>query len=348
VPTARELLEQADALMRRNRDAGAANEPARGPGVPLGGPSVSPPLVSPRTIQREPIAPSMARTGLPVDPSVSPSIGPAATPPGDQPERTIEQAVPVLTDAVPEARGQPVDLDDVPVLTDVVEEIEMTVAGPVDDEAVDADARGEPSIWFEPDEGEGSVLGPAPDSVAVVPEPVIAQPPLSPPLGRDPLGFDQPAPGFKAEDDGAELPAPTAVPDEAMRPWTDPGDVLRAEQSAPSVAESTARAEPVPAPSAPGGATQAPGASLPSAADEARVRAIAEEIGMQVLQRIDIFTDTTLRERLGERLKPVVERVSAELVDALNQHVGELLRAHVAEAIEREIETWHKRGDGTQ
>ena len=77
------------------------------------------------------------------------------------------------------------------------------------------------------------------------------------------------------------------------------------------------------------------------------MRAIAEEIGMQVLQRIDIFTDTTLRERLGERLKPVVERISAELVDALNQHVGELLRAHVAEAIEREIETWHNRSDGS-
>jgi hypothetical protein len=347
VPTARELLEQADALMRRNRDAGAANEPARAPGVPLGGPSVSPPLVSPRTIQREPIAPSMARTALPVDPSVSPAIGPAAVPPHDDAERPVEQPVPVLTDAVAGARGQPVDLDDVPVLTDVVEEIEMTVAGPVDDEAVDGDARGEPSIWFEPDEGEGSVLGPAPDSVAVVPEPVMAQPPLSPPPGRDPLGFDQPAPGFAADDEGGDLPAP-AVPGDELRPWTDPEAALRAEEIAPPVPESTARAEPVSTPSAAGAATQAGQAPLPSAADEARVRAIAEEIGMQVLQRIDIFTDTTLRERLGERLKPVVERVSAELVDALNQHVGELLRAHVAEAIEREIETWQRRGDGTQ
>jgi len=347
LPTARELLEQADALMRRNRDAGAANEPARAPGVPLGGPSVSPPLVSPRTIQREPIAPSMARTALPVDPSVSPSVGAAATPPRDRPERPIEQAVPVLTDAVADARAQPVDLDDVPVLTDVVEEIEMTVAGPVDDGAVDSDARGEPSIWFEPDEAEGSVLGPAPDSVAVVPEPVVAQPPLSPPLGRDPLGFDQPAPGFTAEDDGAELPAPAAVPSAEPRPWTDPEAALHAQASdnAPTAPQPAAPAEPQPPLPTVAVTTQAP---LPSAADEARVRAIAEEIGMQVLQRIDIFTDTTLRERLGERLKPVVERVSAELVDALNQHVGELLRAHVAEAIEREIETWHNRGDGTQ
>ena len=68
--------------------------------------------------------------------------------------------------------------------------------------------------------------------------------------------------------------------------------------------------------------------------------ALAEEIRMQVLQRIDMFTDTGLRERLGERLKPIVDRASADLVDAINQHVGEILRAYVAEAIEREIDRW--------
>src|SRR5690606_1604197 len=57
--------------------------------------------------------------------------------------------------------------------------------------------------------------------------------------------------------------------------------------------------------------------------------ALAEEIRMQVLQRIDMFTDTGLRERLGERLKPIVDRASADLVDAINQHVGEILRAYV-------------------
>jgi len=68
--------------------------------------------------------------------------------------------------------------------------------------------------------------------------------------------------------------------------------------------------------------------------------ALAEEIRMQVLQRIDMFTDTGLRDRLGERLKPIVDRASADLVATINQHVGELLRAYVAEAIEREIDRW--------
>ncbi len=39
-------------------------------------------------------------------------------------------------------------------------------------------------------------------------------------------------------------------------------------------------------------------------------------------------------------LKPIVDNASADLVATINQHVGELLRAYVAEAIEREIERW--------
>jgi hypothetical protein len=115
----------------------------------------------------------------------------------------------------------------------------------------------------------------------------------------------------------------------------------------PELASMPAVPEPAPSADTPLAVdTVATGASLvvPTAEqDEARIREIAEEIGMQVLQRIDIFADTGLRERLGERLRPVVDRIGAELVDALNQHVGELLRAYVAEAIEREIETWRER-----
>jgi hypothetical protein len=61
--------------------------------------------------------------------------------------------------------------------------------------------------------------------------------------------------------------------------------------------------------------------------DAANWDAMAEEIRMQVLQRIDMFTDTGLRTQLGERLQPIVDRASADLVATINQHVGELLRA---------------------
>ena len=61
---------------------------------------------------------------------------------------------------------------------------------------------------------------------------------------------------------------------------------------------------------------------------------------MQVLQRLDLFTDTGLREQLGARLSPIVERASAQLIETINRELGELVRGYVAEAIEREIESW--------
>jgi hypothetical protein len=103
------------------------------------------------------------------------------------------------------------------------------------------------------------------------------------------------------------------------------------EESAPEVGAETlsVAVEPVSASAAPA-----------TIDDRERWDALAEEIRMQVLQRIDLFTDTGLREQLGERLQPIVDRASADLVATINQHVGELLRAYVAEAIEREIERW--------
>lgn len=68
--------------------------------------------------------------------------------------------------------------------------------------------------------------------------------------------------------------------------------------------------------------------------------ALADEIRSQVLQRLDLFTDTGLREQLGARLQPIVERASAELVDTINRQVGALIRSYIAEAIEREIDSW--------
>lgn len=76
--------------------------------------------------------------------------------------------------------------------------------------------------------------------------------------------------------------------------------------------------------------------------DDARWTEMAEEIRMQVLQRIDLFTDIGLREQLGVHLRPIVDRASAELVATINREVGELLRAYIAETIEREIERWRQ------
>ena len=63
---------------------------------------------------------------------------------------------------------------------------------------------------------------------------------------------------------------------------------------------------------------------------------------MQVLQRIDIFTDTRLREQLSAQVQPIVERASVEMVETINTQIGTLLRAYIAEAIEREIDKWRE------
>ena len=434
MPTARELLEQADALMRRDRDALAAGERVRPASTPV---TLAPrPLtaaaMSPRTIQREPIAPSAARTSLPIHPTDSPAFGapeapwlapaavpaplrevPAAAPlPMQEAAATTDGDFPTLTDAVVDIvepaedteAFAPDDAGGVPILTDAVE---AAASAEVDDLA-----RGEPSIWDVAARGDMSVLGQPPDSVVVVPPLDHVQ--LAPPSGRDPLGLDQPAPGFVAPASAlapaqalsaaeAEHPreAPTETAQEAERAIEPSGEATpEAERAAApstwaeghgeperafeSSMSSDRATEPVPAegaelresmampplhgdvgvravaghdavagftplrpqpgyeaPSTDGGAQGGPDESgAAPALDDARIAEAVDEIRMQVLQRIDIFTDTTLRAKLGEQLQPLVERASADLVAAINQHVGDLLRTYVAEALEQEIEHW--------
>jgi hypothetical protein len=90
---------------------------------------------------------------------------------------------------------------------------------------------------------------------------------------------------------------------------------------------------------APAPVAETPASRVP---DDEQWEGLAEEIRMQVLQRIDIFTDTGLHGELAARLQPIVDRASADLVTTINREVGQILRAYVAEAIEREIATWRE------
>jgi hypothetical protein len=304
VPTARELLDQADALMRRNRARAEDDIPLLTDAVP-----------SAQEAQSQ----------------FAPARRPAVTPVGDAD-------------------------DDVPLLTDEVEEIEAA--------AIDAEVgEGEPSAWLDFEEAEPSVIGDAPDSIAIVPPVDLRRP--------------APAPDVDEAEDAGELDeidedlaaAIAAAPreEESLRPAVVEPAAL---PSRPAPPETPARAPVVIAGGAaalltggPPGESQdvAPIATVPAPLvlalpetppspaetpvprdDAAHWEAMAEEIRMQVLQRIDLFTDTGLRTQLGARLQPIVDRASADLVATINQHVGELLRAYVAEAIEREIDSWRR------
>ena len=282
--------------------------------------------------------------------------------------RQIDTEIPELTDAIatpviaPEPPPTPVALDDIPELTDAVEEIEIeSIVEIPEDEA-------ESNTWLRADaEALAAELDPSRAAAASqprVPEPIGGRVlPLFAIAGKS----HEPAvaahvaaaePIVAAMSGGAlakapvvELPHRDAVPAHS-------GDAEHASKSSPPAnatmtgfAAMDAKAREVEAAArntefAAGGnqpaAHDAPARSPPDSTDWARWQALAEEIRMQVLQRIDIFTDTGLRDQLAMQMRPIVERASAEMVETINAQVGELLRTYIAEAIEREIDKWRE------
>ena len=282
MPTARELLEQADALMRRNR----------------GGDGSIPVLT-------EPVSEALAETLR--GPSTRERAG----------SRRSPEAQSVAANADAEDLVLALDRslqDDVepPVLTDVVEEVAVDLV-PVPGAKAEED-------WLGPDTVDPelhSITGPSPDTVAVVP-PVTLRPVEEPVADPAVVAEAPPAPASLESAAAPETAVPegTAVPEAA-------------------VPESTA------APEAGVPVSPEPVAATP-AGDEERWQGLAEQISMQVLQRLDLFVDTALKAKLAAHLQPIVERAGAELVEAINEQVGQLVRSYVAEAIEREIAQWRQ------
>ncbi|HEX5864732.1 MAG TPA: hypothetical protein VF014_10860 [Casimicrobiaceae bacterium] len=337
MPTARELLEQADALMRRNRGSDAGI-PVLTDAIP--DEATTPPGTEPST--RERTAPAFrgyaadARApreraerneadwlsdNAPVEDAiragVSQEIGEQAAAPA---------AAVFARDADAFARNDDVDDLEPPLLTDVVDERAVDLV-PLPSEVTE----GDPSVWLGADTIDPalhSITGPAPDTIAVVP----------------PVTFRSAEPQTETVQQ-AEERDPTIT------------RTLRAAGSEPTPpptgSEPTpppTRSEPTPPPTA---STPPHGGEIPAAStrepvpagaanDEERWRALAEQISMQVLQRLDLFIDTGLKTQLASHLQPIVARASAELVETINAHVGQLVQTYIAEAIEREIAHWRK------
>jgi hypothetical protein len=209
------------------------------------------------------------------------------------------------------------------VLTDVVE------AGAVDD--ADLRTAVQPSMPLEPAEAEHAPPPPQADSVAIM-------------QSADAIPVELPMDG----DTSDWLVMDTIDP--STHSITGPGpDTLAVVPPVTLKAGSGPEPEPEPEPESPPAAAPAPVAlddsaerAARAAAEEERWRALAEQVSMQVLQRVDLFTDTGLKTQLAQHLQPIVERASAELIAAITEHVGGVLRTYVAEAIEREIALWRR------
>ena len=338
MPTARELLEQADALMRRNR-------------APV------------------PVAEGMAAEVPPIPELTEVAATDTIAAVQDAADTAVDEPAPAreaLARELPrgatvaEAAGAPATaarvLDDIPELTEVIEEIEApSILAPGGDFEF-----GEPSVFLGPEHGEASLFGPWPHPEALQREaetgddvdavPVAAAETgvlyVVPELLDEALLQQLPADALVAATAGPPATAPVAPPvDEVAAPIASPllpsfVLLLRPDPREPhGAAVVSAPGIVVAAASAPTGFTL-PAPVPDPAAEAARWATLAEEIRMQVLQRIDIFTDTGLQDQLALRLQPIVDRASADLVATINQHLGQLLRAYVAEAIEREIEKW--------
>jgi hypothetical protein len=331
MPTARELLEQADALMRRNRGR-----------LP------------------EPDIPELTE-------EVGAAEPPSSAPPAERPAARVaafDDDVPELTDAV-EVAG----MAEIGPLPDEGEESrwldmstgERSITGPAPDSiavvppatlrhaapAASAEVRRSAEEETTPARTSGGSderkLAPtAVAALAAASAGTLAAGEATPAAPRDPafdamLGLSPNDADFERE---AALPGPErdAEAEPVAEPAPAPPEAAEVVEI-PPVAEVEDVAEEVPVAPAEAAAETVAAEQVPPPASW---DSVAEDIRMQVLQRIDIFTDTGLSAELATRLQPVVDRASADLVATINREVGQLLRSYVAEAIEREIEKWRQ------
>ena len=345
MPTARELLEQADALMRRNRKRGRDRN------------REGPPTLTDVLVDRNA---ALAPTVILPEAMRSQAEAAVANAPGADPIAldTLSE-VPVLTDVVdvwpagaPD-RGPPVLTEtEKTALDDALEADALAAAGP--DNAADAKSHsfvGEATV-------EAAVN--AARSKAGESESEETRAVATPSRGNDRVLVadwnDEASDRSALNERSREATAAVASSNVAIESATDAtgkrGDGRRQSGSAnqsPLEDEFILDIPPEDAASAVNdGHAQSPAAPvppqrvLPGSPDW---NAMAEEIRMQVLQRLDLFTDTGLRDQLGARLQPIVDRASADLVETINRELGELVRGYVAEAIEREIDSWRKRSN---
>ncbi|MFI4952026.1 MAG: hypothetical protein ACHP7M_02695 [Burkholderiales bacterium] len=268
--SARELLEQADALMQRNRSRSGVDVPVLTDVVAATADELSAVDV--------PVLTDVVEAGT-AGPATGEYVAPARMP------APAESEPAAATQAAVQAVVAPRPAETAAIMRSV-EAI-----------PVELPMEGDMSDWLVMDTidpSTHSITGVAPDTLAVVP-----------PVTLKAAGFDlgPPPSGTQA---AAPMPAPPMPP-------------------APAVAaeEEAARA-------------------ARAAAEDERWRALAEQVTMQVLQRVDLFTDAGLKTQLAEHLQPIVERASADLVSAITEHVGRLLRTYIAEGIEREIAQWRR------
>jgi hypothetical protein len=129
--------------------------------------------------------------------------------------------------------------------------------------------------------------------------------------------------------DDTTLPAaPAAEEPVTLRPELPPLELLPIPSGGPTA--------PIPTEAAVAQVMESPTAA-PAPVEDPQVRELADLVYVQVLQRLDLYTEKALQEHLARHLQPVIDRASRELVSAVNANIGKLVRSFVAESVEREL-----------
>ncbi len=130
---------------------------------------------------------------------------------------------------------------------------------------------------------------------------------------------DEPAPAESAENPPTFVEAPAATSAAVAEPVLADAPVSPPVAESPPMLVATAAAPPAAEPAGP-------------TAEET-----AEVVYYQVLQNLDLYTERALQEHLNTHLAPIIERATRELLATLNANLGALMREYIAEAIEKQI-----------
>ena len=339
MPTARELLEQADALMRRNRGRDVDSE------IPELTDEVA--VASPETPVRQ-MAPAAQRSSstrvfasraddVPELIDAVEELSLEALPDDGDDSRWLDGdlGAPSITGPAPDSiavvppstlrpSSFPLKVEAPPMASDSNESIPS--------------ASTPPSVEISDDTPLSVVASLMDEAASQLAAPSVAAPHDEIPAFEPPIASASLATKVSGTVSGLPAEAP---------PASDPGFDAMLGAAAEAALEQETSPAPEPTAATPG-APRAEPEPIEAAISAAEVpkahqwEGLAEEIRMQVLQRIDIFTDTGLQGELAARLQPIVDRASADLVTTINREVGQILRAYVAEAIEREIEKWRE------
>ena len=350
MPSARDLLQQADALMRSHRNVGAGEGSETVPvltdvAIPAGAG-----VVTRQRVEEIPVLTNVVARAR--EPDLDLTI------PDERPySRVMFPSTQTESSLLP--------LSEMPSIPEFEQDKQDSagVAGR-QDESLQGRAL-EPAIlseetpkWLEADLLDSPLDAPAP-SLEVESRVPQRDEWDSPPAPSSADCADESVPAGVSPADQQPAQPSDIEPSEALFEPIDPGASVSAEHEAPQdQAEAriaaAANDEPPPALNPPA-ALNAPAASnppdalnVPSAFNPppafrpprqppTSAEELAETVYFQVLQNLDLYTERALQQHMTAHLSPIIERATQELLTTLNANLGALMRQFVADAVEKQL-----------